>query len=144
MKNLLSIICLSLPLIANAEIRFKCPEWYPTSFLTVNGVPEEWKGINNIAVPKLGLTSAGIVAGPPTQYPQGIQIGESARTEKGFKQTFEDLDKFTESPELWVYCGYGSDNTFQLLKKLPKGIKRCITHYTKTKHGDYNISVVCH
>jgi hypothetical protein len=144
MKNLPSILCLLLPLVANAETQVKCPEWYPTNLLSVNGVPDGWKGVSNIAVPKLGLKSAGVVAGSPTQYPQGIQMGEEAKTKKGFKQTFEALDKFTEPQEIWAYCAYGSDSSFQLLKQMPKDTKRCIANYVKTQYGDYSISMICH
>ncbi|KQV49059.1 STY0301 family protein [Massilia sp. Root335] len=128
---------------AHAEVTIACPTDYPSDLLIAKGVPAGWTGIAHVAGSRLILQSAGVIAGPPAGKIQGIQMGTETRTKKGFTLTFVDLDKFTEPLEKWMYCAYGMGGDVQLLRRLPDTTRECVSEYTKTPYGNYDIRTIC-
>ena len=143
MKRILPLLCALYSQSAFAETRIACPDAYPANLLATKGVPGQWKGIAHIPGPDLILQSAGVIAGPAHQYPQGIQRGIEKKTKKGLEIEFPALDAFTEPLEKWMYCAYGAGSEVQLLQKLPADTKACKADFTRTPYGNHSINVTC-
>lgn len=143
MKRILPLLCALYSQGAFADTKIACPDAYPANLLATKGVPEKWRGIAHVPGPDLALQSAGVIAGPPRQQPQGIQRGTERKTRKGLEIEFLALDAFTEPLEKWVYCAYGAGAEVQLLQKLPDNTKACKAEFTKTPYGNYSITTTC-
>lgn len=140
---LLVPLLLSQPLMAATTTR--CPPDYSTAKLSAKGVPAPpgWKGIAHIPGPRMVLQSAGVIAGSPLGYGQGVQVGEETKTKTGYRVKFSYLDKFTEPQEIWIYCAYGIGSDVQLLQRLPDGTSSCIAEYIGNDANGYNIKIEC-
>lgn len=143
MKRILSLLCALYSQAVFADTKITCPDIYPANLLATKGVPGKWKGIAHVPGPDLALQSAGVLAGPPRQQPQGIQRGVEKKTKKGLEIEFPALDAFTEPLEKWMYCAYGGGGEVQLLQKLPDDTKACKAGVTRTPYGSYSIEMAC-
>jgi hypothetical protein len=132
----------SAPLLAASEpyaAAIKpCPLEFPVEAIKLSPLPKGWIGL---APPKLLLTSADVILGPPTE--PGVQIGKRSKTGDGYIVVFDYL--YTTSPESvqkWLACRYGHD--LAMAERLPDNTDRCVVTYTRDGYNGYSINVTCH
>ena len=122
-----------------------CPERYSVSVAPISQVdeaPSGWVAHFHGNLPLLGAT---VLFGPPQELRENIPEFRN----KGGGVTEEIISEMDSDPiqDKWVSCSYGDPNSVSsrvtLARRLPAGIKRCISRYRKTKSRNVFLGIEC-
>jgi len=121
-----------------AEHRIECPPSLPQESVQIVQPPAGWTSFVRTSV---RLNSAGLMFGPPSE----MAISKPDRVEslpgKGIER-WTGLDGAVPGGK-WMACNYGRYNELIMSKRIDDNTSECSVTYTKAKHGDDHVDIVC-